>query len=140
MSRGGDHRITVVLILSVVFTDSPAQAESITLESMPTGNYYYQGLRFSEVARSPYILLRKVGHTVAGVEVRGRVGNPCFKGFVDQNSVVDATRVFPPYNPDSEWKHQKGEMFNLDSYRRIERTFTASDNAALQKCLRVFSE
>ena len=133
-------KITVVLILSVVSTGNPAQAEFITLENMPTGNYYYEGLRFSEVARSPYILLRKVGHAVAGVEIRGRVGNPCFKGFLDQNSVVDATRVLPPYNPASKWEHQKGEMFNLDSYRRIDRTFTASDNAALQKCLRVFSE
>lgn len=133
-------KITAILILSVVFTDSPAQAESVKLENMPAGNYYYERLRFSEVARNQYVLLRKVGHTVAGIEVRGRSGNPCFKGFVEQNSVVDATRVLPPYNPASKWEHQKGEMLNLDTYRRIDRTFTARDNAALQKCIRVFSE
>lgn len=130
---------TTSLILFLVLGDESAQREFAMLENLPTGNYYYENLR-SEKVGNQYIVLRKVGHVVVGVDVQSRFRNPCFKGFVEQNRIVDATRIFSPYDPASKWDHRKGEVFNLDSYRRIEQTFTASDNAALQKCLRVFSE
>lgn len=129
---------TTSLILFLVLSNESAQTFAM-LENLPTGNYYYENLR-SERVGNQYIVLRKVGHVVVGVDVQSRLRNPCFKGFVEQNSIVDATRIFPPYDPASKWEHRKGEVFNLDSYRRIEQTFTASDNTALQKCLRVFSE
>lgn len=132
-------KIITATVFSIFLNNHPLQAQSITLENLPTGNYYYERIR-SEKATNQYVLLRKAGHIVAGIEVRSRSGNPCFKGFANQNSVVDATRVFPPYEPASKWEHQKGEALNLNSYRRIERVITTSDQAALMKCIRVFSE
>ncbi len=129
--------LTATLILSTFLASNPPA--SAPLEELPTGNYYYEELASSQRGRRQYVLLRKAGRVVVGIEVGPKSGNACFKGFVEQNSVVTATRIFPPYAPDSRWEHQRGEAINLNRYRRTDWTGTDSDKAALLKCLQLFS-
>jgi len=120
----------VSLTAVLIFTSYIAQARFVLLEKLPTGNYYYE-----KVAGTDYVLLRKVGRIVVGIS-----RNICFKGFANKNSIVDATRVSPPYNPASQWEHQRGEAINLNYYRQKNTAISAKNQAGLLKCIRVFSE
>lgn len=92
--------------------------QSLSLQNLPTGEYYYQRPSPPGRPSRAYVLLRKVGRTVIGLDVRLRE-RACFRGFIEDNRIVDATRVLPPYQPDSQWQYGEGVMLDLDAYQRI---------------------
>lgn len=99
----------------------------LSLEEQSTGQYYYTG----------YILLRKAGHTAIGVDGR-RSRLICFRGFVEGDRIVNATRIMPPYQPDSRWESRDGTMVDLSGYDRVGQP-DEEQLEALQKCLDVFA-
>ncbi|NEQ26964.1 MAG: hypothetical protein F6K28_49695 [Microcoleus sp. SIO2G3] len=129
-------QITAVLLLSIVVASNSSELTS--LEDLPPGEYYYEGSYSPQMKGNQYVLLRKSGKTVVGLEVRSRSRNPCFRGFADENRIVNATRVFPPYHPDSKWEFQQGEALNMNQYHRVDQAGTTSDRETLQTCLQVF--
>ena len=108
-----------------------------SLENLPTGEYYYEKIRTREEAPSQSILLRKAGRTVIGVQIRSESGNPCFRGFAEENRIVNATRVFPPYDPASRSDFQE-EMLDLNQYSLVEREVSEGDRTTLQTCIQFF--
>lgn len=134
------HKITAALILFIALPGNPVQAQFLVLESLPSGEYYYEKLLSSKKSINRYLLLSKRGHIVTGIDGQSLSKNPCFKGFVKQNSLVNVTRVFPPYDPASKWEFLKGEAFDLNLYRKVDRAIAASEKTALLKCIQVFSE
>lgn len=129
--------LSVALVLSLAVTTN-SSGPSLSLEDLPPGEYYYEGSYSSEMRGSQYVLLRKVGKTVIGLEVQSRSRNPCFRGFAEENRIIDATRLFPPYHPDSKWEFQQGEALNLNRYHRVEQVGTTGDRETLQTCIGVF--
>jgi hypothetical protein len=108
---------------------------SLTLEEQSTGQYFYAAID----AHEQYILVRKAGHSVIGVDGR-RSQKICFRGFLDGNRIVNAMRVFPPYAPDSRWESSRsGEFINLSHYLQLDQSPTEDQAASLKPCLEFFS-
>jgi hypothetical protein len=134
---------TTVLVLSALLTC--VSAESIPLEELPRGEYYYERVEAVILSNEPqgatqpaFLILGKVGRTVVGMEVGLRSAS-CFKGFVQGNQIVDMTRIFPPYDPASVWNFQPGVAIDLDDYQRVERTLSERDRHTFQTCIEFFS-
>ena len=108
------------------------------LANLPTGQYLYEEKNIAATARSGYILVYKVGHTAIGIDGRSRLQSPCFRGFVEGNQIVNATRVFPPYRPDSRWESQRGEMVDLSHYQLSDRPISAEQVSTLRTCIQFF--
>lgn len=134
------YKITAALILFMPFTDNLVQAQSTMLKSLLTGEYYYNRLDSSRMSGNRYLFFHKIGHTVIGIDVQSLSKNPCFRGMVNQNSIINVTRIFPPYDPASKWEFLQGKALDLNHYRKIDRASTASDRAALLRCIQVFSK
>lgn len=127
-------------------------AELTALENLPTGQYYYQepplrssaqtslnaGANAPHQLRQGYLLLRKAGHSVIGIDRRLRSRHACFRGFVEGDRIISTMRVFPPYRPDARWERQ-ADMVDLSRYQRVNRVPTAAEKTALQDCLAFFS-
>ncbi len=131
-------RLVTTFVLFTVLTNELVQAQPATLADLPAGSYRYEATHVSSGAEPSQLLLWKRGHTVIGVQSRSATAKFCFRGFVEQNRIVNATRVAPPYAPDSRWEALRGDAFNLDDYRRSERALTEGDQAALRQCFQVF--
>ncbi|MEO0533471.1 MAG: hypothetical protein AAF215_06345 [Cyanobacteria bacterium P01_A01_bin.123] len=127
---------SIPLFIGVV---QPTQGQNISFSALPNGEYYYLGTPASEFLDSPYILLHKWGRIVIGIDARLPTRLVCFKGFVEDDRIVDATSVLPPYTPGSAWDYQSGEMLDLSQYDRITYAGTEEDRATLDICLDVFS-
>ncbi|HEY9644007.1 MAG TPA: hypothetical protein V6C57_26180 [Coleofasciculaceae cyanobacterium] len=108
------------------------------LEDLPTGQYYYEVPDSSARAERRYVLLRKAGHGVIGLDRRS-TSNICFRGFLDGDRILNAVQIFPPYHPDSKWASQDGELMDLSRYQRVDREITDEKTVALQTCLQFFS-
>lgn len=107
----------------------------VTLEEQATGRYLYAGIDAPE----QYILLRKAGHSVIGVDGR-RSQKVCFRGFLDGDRIINAMRVFPPYAPDSRWESSRsGELVNLSHYLQLDQLPTEEQADSLKPCLEFFS-
>ena len=130
-------KITAALLLSIVLTGELTQAKSAMLANLPTGDYYYTKPHF-ETSKDRYLLFRKRGFTVIGVDMQFGSQKFCFRGVVKQNSIINVTRIFPPYDPASYWEFLQGKAVDLNSYRKIERVVTDNDRAALLTCIQVF--
>ncbi|NJL21623.1 MAG: hypothetical protein HC895_13685 [Leptolyngbyaceae cyanobacterium SM1_3_5] len=90
-------------------------AQIPTLEMLPMGEYYYER---TGAGRPQHVLLRKVGRTTIGVDLQA-IGEPiCFRGWLDGNTVVNATWMLPPYQPDSRLMREDGVFLDLNTYRR----------------------
>lgn len=134
--------LIVIFLTSIIMTLNIAQwgqGQSLPLLTLPNGEYYYSSPSSSEGFDSPYILLHKWGRIAVGIDARLPTNVACFKGFVDDNRIVDTTVVWPPYAPDAQWQYQPGEMVDLSGYERMIDAATAADTAALDVCLEVFS-
>ena len=121
-----------------------SQRTSLSLSEIPNGEHYYVGHPSSELSDEPRVLLSKWGRVVVGISTRlhlGRLplGAVCFKGFVEGDKIMNATRVLPPYAPDSQWDYLPGEMLDLSQYEKVASSPAAEDTAALGICLEVFS-
>jgi hypothetical protein len=134
---------TTVLVSSALLTCVSAQ--SIPLEELPRGEYYYEQIEAvvlsngsQGTAPRSFLVLGKVGRTVVGMEAGLRSAS-CFKGFVQGNQIVDMTRIFPPYDPASAWNFQTGVAIDLDDYQRVERTLSERDRNTFQTCIEFFS-
>lgn len=115
-----------LLILPIVLAQTPS------LEMLPTGEYYYES---SGAGRTSHVLLRKVGRTTIGVDLQA-IGDPiCFRGWLDGNTVVNATWMLPPYQPDSRLRHEDGILLDLTAYRPAIDSPSETDRAALRSCL-----
>ena len=129
----------VVLLLSVQHMQNLTPA----LSELPDGQHYYAEHHAepisSELTRTRALFLQKWGRIVVGVDTLSSSRRACFKGFVEENAIVDATRVLPPYTPNAEWTYQLGEMINLSHYDRRTDAIAATDRAALDICLEVFA-
>lgn len=123
--------------LNPVALNPEANATSTaSLESLPTGQYYYVASEADKRRTTAYVLLRKAGTTVIGVD--GRSPMPaCFRGFITGDRIIDATRVFPPYQPDSRLDTQE-ELMNLSQYQVIEQDPTDEQAETLQTCMQFF--
>ncbi|NJL40477.1 MAG: hypothetical protein HC840_25165 [Leptolyngbyaceae cyanobacterium RM2_2_4] len=106
-----------------------------SLEDLPTGEYYYQPSS-SERALGQFVWFRKAGRTVVGM-IRSESGNFCFRGFAEGNQIVNATRVFPPYDPASRQDFQE-EMLDLSRYSQVEPDGREGDRTLLQSCIQFF--
>jgi hypothetical protein len=103
----------------------------LPLEEQSTGQYYYAD------GEDRYLLLRKAGHTAIGVDGR-RSQLLCFRGFVEGDRITNATRIFPPYAPDSRWDARDGTMVDLSRYQQVGLPDDEREEA-LEKCLEVFA-
>ncbi|NJN56883.1 MAG: hypothetical protein HC879_04995 [Leptolyngbyaceae cyanobacterium SL_5_9] len=131
-------QLAASLALLVALTASATPDPS--LENLPTGEYYYQP-SFSGRGAGQFVWFRKAGRTVVGV-MRSEDGNFCFRGFAEGNQIVDATRVFPPYDPASRQDFQE-EMLDLGEYSQVERDgqvgrVREGDRTTLQTCIQFF--
>lgn len=126
----------VVLLLCV-----PQHMQNLTpaLFELPDGQHYYAEPTSSELTRTRSLFLQKWGRIVVGVDTLSSAGTTCFKGFIEEDTIVDATRVLPPYTPNAEWAYQPGEMVDLSDYDRRTEAISATDRAALDICLEVFA-
>ena len=118
---------TIDWVLGAKIPISTPSTSSLSLEEQSTGQYYYAG----------YILLRKAGHSAIGIDGR-RSQLACFRGFVEGDRIVNATRVLPPYQPDSRWESETGMMVDLSRYQQVGQP-DEDQLRALQKCVDVFS-
>ncbi|MDB9527000.1 hypothetical protein PN498_13450 [Oscillatoria sp. CS-180] len=126
--------------LATVVSIVPLTHLSISpLSEMPNGRHYYSETSASEFLDAPYVLFQKWGRIVVGIDSSSRSGTACFKGFIEDNAIVDATRVSPPYTPDAAWDYQSGEMLNLSHYYRVTDPISDAEQAALEVCLEVFA-
>ena len=116
-----------------------AHSQEVPLSGSPNGEYFFRGSPSSELSGESYLLLRKWGRIVVGMDARLPLEIACFKGFIEDNKIVDATRVLPPYTPDADWAYQPGEMLDLDSYERSTEPSIEVDREMLEVCLQVFS-
>jgi hypothetical protein len=122
-------------ILTIASTAMLLTQRSVTLEEQSTGQYFYAALDAPE----QYLLMRKVGHSVIGVDGR-RSQKICFRGFLDGDRIVNAMRIFPPYAPDSRWESSRsGELVNLSQYVQLDQLPTEEQAASLKPCLEFFS-
>lgn len=135
--------IALVTFSTTLFINAAqtAYGQDRPLLELPDGEYRYLGEASSEFWDQPYVLLQKWGRIVIGVDADLPSEVACFKGFIEGNSIIDATRVLPPYTPDAEWEYQSGEMLNLDQYDRVTEpvAMTDGDTSNLEICLEVFA-
>ena len=126
----------VVLLLCM-----PQLMQNLTpaLSDLPDGQHYYTESTAYELLRPRALFLQKWGRVVVGVDTRSSNGTTCFKGFVEENAIVDAARVLPPYTPNAEWTYQPGEMIDLSNYNRHTGAIAATHRTALDICLEVFA-
>lgn len=117
---GAVRQLTTAVVLAIAVV---SQREAIALESLPPGEYYYEN-----PSSFAYVLLRKSGRTVIGLDAQGRA---CFRGFIEGDHIVNATRVYPPYQPDSRLEHQDGIMLDLAQYQRAESPIAERDPAGM---------
>lgn len=134
------YKITANLILFMALAGDPVQPQHTMLRSLTSGDYYYEKINSFKMSNNRYLLFHKIGHTVIGIDVQSLFENSCFRGMVSQNSIVNVTRIFPPYDPASKWEFLQGKAIELNHYRKIDRASTASDRAALLRCIQVFSK
>jgi hypothetical protein len=113
--------------IPVSLTSSPF----LPLAEQSSGQYYYHD------TDNGYILLRKAGQGVMGVDGR-RSQLLCFRGLLEGDRITNATRVFPPYAPDSQWQVRDGTMVDLSQYQQVGQA-DDGQKEALKKCLEVFS-
>lgn len=112
------------------------------LASLPTGRYYFapaeQSSEQSSASRkrSSFILFRKSGRTIIGWDHRSVSGPACFRGFIEGEQVVNATRVLAPYQPDSAL--QQGETIDLSGYESTAHEISAVEAQTLQTCVGFF--
>jgi hypothetical protein len=102
----------------------------LPLAEQSAGQYFY-------LSDSGYILLRKAGHSVIGVDGR-RSRLLCFRGLLEGDRITNAMRIFPPYDPDSRWETRNGTMLDLSEYEQVGQA-DEEQEAALKKCLEVFA-
>jgi hypothetical protein len=122
-------------ILAIASTAMLLTQRSVTLEEQSAGQYFYAAIDAPE----QFILVRKAGHSVIGVDGR-RSQKICFRGFLDGDRIVNAMRIFPPYTPDSRWESSRsGELVNLSHYLQLDQLPTEEQAAALKPCLEFFS-
>lgn len=108
------------------------------LESLPAGQYYYVRKNIPPQTQAGYVLLRKAGRTVIGVD--GRIPNQpvCFRGFIHANQITHATRIYPPYQPDSRWEVNREVMVELSSFEPVDRLPSEEQLKTLQTCIQFF--
>jgi hypothetical protein len=122
-------------ILAIASTAMLLTQRSVTLEEQSTGQYFYAAIDAPE----QYLLMRKAGHSVIGVDGR-RSQKICFRGFLDGDRIVNAMRIFPPYAPDSRWESSRsGELVNLSQYVQLDQLPTEEQATSLKPCLEFFS-
>lgn len=134
--------VAVSSLLPIWANETNMTTLETTLEDLPTGQYYYHVANPRATNPHPrergYLLLRKAGNTVIGIDRRSLSRNPCFRGFAEGDWITDATRVFPPYQPNSRLDFQEGEWIDLKQYQQAEPTLTAEQTAELQTCIDFF--
>jgi hypothetical protein len=108
------------------------------LESLPTGQYYYIRKNTPPQTHAGYVLLRKAGRTVIGVDGRIPLQPVCFRGFIHANQIIHATRVYPPYQPDSRWEVNRDVMVELSSFEPVDRLPSPEQLKTLQTCIQFF--
>jgi hypothetical protein len=135
----GSGLLVLIAISSLLPIWATETSETLTLETLPTGQYYYQSVGAADARERGYVLLRKAGKTVIGIDRRELSRrNPCFRGFAEGDRITNATQVFPPYQPDSRLDFQAGEWMDLAQYQQSEPTLTVQQTAELQTCIEFF--
>ncbi|MBD3884145.1 hypothetical protein IFO70_20570 [Phormidium tenue FACHB-886] len=118
-------------------THSASLPTAISLEQLPTGRYYYASPEASaNLKRRSFVLLRKAGTTVIGFDHRSAAEPACFRGFIEGDRIINATRVLPPYQPDSPL--HSGETLDLTGYQPVEHDVSAQEAETLQTCINFF--
>jgi hypothetical protein len=107
-----------------------------SLEQLPTGLYYYSQSNQISSKRPNFVFFRKSGSTIIGWDHRSTVAPACFRGFIEGNQVINATRVLAPYQPDSQL--QQGQTIDLATYSATEDTVPDAATETLQTCMNFF--
>ncbi|MEL7072254.1 MAG: hypothetical protein AAGN15_26955 [Cyanobacteria bacterium J06581_3] len=126
----------VALLLGV---SQPIQNLDLILSELPDGEHYYAKSTSHELTGDHSLFFKKWGRIVVGVDTTSALRMTCFKGFIEEDSIVNATRVLPPYTPSAEWTYQPGEMIDLGDYDRRIEAIAATDRTSLNTCLEVFA-
>ncbi len=126
-------------VMLLIGMPQPVQDSALSLSELSDGEHYYSEPSSTELTHNAYLFLQKWGRIVVGVDTLSSSRTACFKGFVEGNAIVDATRVLPPYTPDAEWTYQPGEMLDLSGYEIRMDAIAEADRAALNVCLDVFA-
>lgn len=113
--------------------NSEQAPDQTILEQLPTGLYYYSQ---PNPKRPNFVLFRKSGSTIIGLDHRSATAPACFRGFIDGNQIINTTRVFAPYQPDSQL--QQGQTIDLTAYSVTEDTVPEDASTTLKTCISFF--
>lgn len=115
------------------------------LQALSNGTHFYGEVGSPNDVGGKYVLFRKAGNTVIGSEYIQNSGHPtCFKGTIDQDSVVNVTFALPPEpgTGGTFWDFEtQGRLNLLATYPHSLDDVTPSGNVArfLRECVQVFS-
>ncbi|MBD2101955.1 hypothetical protein H6F94_13900 [Leptolyngbya sp. FACHB-261] len=121
---------------------SPVATPRDSRQNLPRNlprDYYYEQLSSSGRPSGQYLLFRRLGRTVIGLEGRRQSEPACFRGFFNQGQIENVTRVSPPYRTSSRWQSLRGLVYDLNHYQATEHRLSDTENAALVRCIQAFS-
>lgn len=138
---------TAVIFSSGTESEAPVSAQvaasqlvssSADLTALPTGRYYFAPPDQSSTSRKrpSFVLFRKSGSTIIGWDHRSALEPACFRGFIEGDQVVRATRLFAPYQPDSVL--QSGETIDMSGLESTDHEISAAEAQSLQTCMNFF--
>lgn len=132
--------ISAIALFTTQLTVQPTQTtaqtttEAIPLERQPRGEYYYEN---TAAGRPRYLLLRHTSRTVIGIDMQP-IGAPmCFRGWLEDDRVVNAIALRPPYQPDSRLSRAP-VLLDLTDYQPATAEPSQADRAALRSCINFF--
>ena len=134
--------LTNALMPQAIVRADSASTESANsapdLANLPTGRYYFAPPAPNSASRrfSSFVLFRKSGRTIIGWDRRSTIEPACFRGFIQGSQIINATRVFSPYQPDSAF--QSGETIDLSGYESTEHEPSEIESKTLQTCINFF--
>jgi hypothetical protein len=113
--------IIICSLASQLLIVLPVYSQSVKLDKLPNGEYYFIGPPSPDMLGKPIsVLLTKKDKVVTGIGIVFLSDNHCFKGTAKENSVVKVTLGIPG-SPrlESPWEFVQGPRpISLDIYTR----------------------
>lgn len=111
---------------------SQSLADRTALDALPDGDYLFVSRKLIEAMPGNYqrIYIRKAGNTAIGAQLIYPDDNPCFKGTLQQNAIVNV-QLARPFYQGQEWRYSIGEQISLEGYSRAAEI---GDRKAIDQC------
>jgi hypothetical protein len=131
---------TNLAILSA--TSLPILAQStLTIESLPNGDYFYGQAGKPNQLGTEYIFLRKSSNTATAFGYQRNTSDRyCFRGTINSNTIIDATLID---FPDGSGKHTFSQVPSIDlsSFYRLNGSDSqVNTKQRLTQCIELFEE